>query len=378
MKITGMARPRAGISTGCALLMLLAGCNRGAAEQTAAAAVPEVLTVQARAADPDYELRLPARVVAGESAQLYPRATGFVSERRADLGDRVVAGQVLAVISAPEIDQSVREATAEVEQLRAELQLARVNYDRAAVLVKSGAVSGEMYSERSANRNAAEAALASAQARLSSARERQAFQVVRAPFAGVVAVRNVERGDRVVGDSASVTIPMFEINALDPLRVLVDIPQGAVLQVRPGLRADVAFPELAGERFQAEVVRAAQSISEEAGGMRVELRLPNPEGRIPAGMVGEVTLQVPRAAPTVIVPLSAVIAGSGGSGAGGSQVARLGAGSRLEFRPVKLGRNLGAEIEILEGIAVGDKVVLAPNALLQAGAQVAAKPAPKS
>ncbi|MGH8025393.1 MAG: efflux RND transporter periplasmic adaptor subunit [Pseudoxanthomonas sp.] len=367
---TRVGRIAIGISIGGALL-LLTGCNRGSAEP-AAAAIPQVLTAQARAAEPDYELRLPARAIAGESAQLYPRATGFVSERRADLGDHVAAGQVLAVISAPEVDQSVREATAEVGRLRADLQLAKVNYDRAAVLVKSGAVSAEMYSDRSANRDAAEAALAAAQARLSSARERQAFQVVRAPFAGVVAARNVERGDRVIGDSASAT-PLFQINVLDPLRVLVDIPQGAVLQVRPGLQAEVRFPELASERFQAEVVRAAQSISEDAGGMRAELRLPNPGGRIPAGMVGEVALQVPRAAPTVIVPLSAVVAA-----AGGSQVVKLGADSRLEFRPVKLGRNLGSEIEILDGIAAGDPVVLAPNALLQTGTKVIAKPAPKA
>lgn len=375
MNTTSMARTTKAAFVGgalLALLALLAGCSRGAAEQSTAAALPQVLTARARAAEPDYALRLPARAVAGESAQLYPRATGFISERRADLGDRVAAGQVLAVISAPEADQAVREATAEVGRLRADLQLAKVNYERAAVLVKSGAVSAEMYSDRSANRDAAQAALAAAQARLSSARERQAFQVVRAPFAGVVAARNVERGDRVIGDSAA-AVPLFRINVLDPLRVLVDIPQGAVLQVRPGLQAEVAFPELAGERFQAEVVRVAQSISEEAGGMRVELRLPNPEGRIPAGMVGEVTLQVPRAAPTVVVPVSTVIA----AGTGGSQVVRLGAGSRLEFRPVKLGRNLGPEMEILDGIAAGDQVVLAPNALLQAGAKVVAKPAPK-
>ncbi|HSX63760.1 MAG TPA: efflux RND transporter periplasmic adaptor subunit [Pseudoxanthomonas sp.] len=352
-----------------ALLALAAGCSRSAAEQPAAV-MPEVLTVPARAAADNYELRLPARAVAGESAQLYPRATGYVSERRADLGDKVQAGQVLAVISAPEVDQSVRELMAEVGRMRAALQLAKVNYERAAVLVKSGAVSGEMYSDRSANRDAAEAALAAAEARLSSARERQAFQVVRAPFAGVVAARNVERGDRVVGDSAAAG-PLFEINALDPLRVLVDVPQGAVLQVRPGLRADVTFPELAGESFQAEVVRVAQSISTDAGGMRVELRLPNQDGRIPAGMVGEVSLQVPRAAPAVVVPLSAVVAG-----ASGPRVARLDAGSRLEFRAVRLGRNLGAEVEILDGVAVGDQVVLAPNALLETGAQVTAKTAP--
>ncbi|HET6783116.1 MAG TPA: hypothetical protein VFH12_04700, partial [Pseudoxanthomonas sp.] len=111
MNTTSMARTTKSAFIGGALLALLAGCSRGAAEQSTAAALPQVLTAQARAAEPDYALRLPARAVASESAQLYPRATGFISERRADLGDRVAAGQVLAVISAPEADQAVREAT---------------------------------------------------------------------------------------------------------------------------------------------------------------------------------------------------------------------------------------------------------------------------
>lgn len=349
---------------------VLAGCTDGVAEPTASQTPPEVLTARARTADAAYPMRLPARAVAGETARLYPRATGFIVERLADLGDSVQAGQVLAVISAPEIDQAVREADAEVGRARAALELARVNFDRAAVLVESGAVSRETYSDRSANRDAMLAALASAQARLASARERQAFQRVRAPFAGIIGARNFDRGDRVVGDATAST-PMFEINVLDPLRIMVDVPQGAALQVRPGLKAEVSFPEIPGERFAAEVVRTAQSISGDAGGMRVELRLPNPGNRIPAGMVGQVAMSVPRTAPAVIVPLSA-IAGA----AGQSRVARVGEGSVLEFRPVLLGRDLGGEVEVLDGLAAGDQVVLAPNALLQPGARVTVKAPP--
>ena len=364
-----LRRPLPGVIA-ATLALLLSACGRSEAEAPAAQALPEVLTAQARAADGAFTMTLPARALAGETAQIYPRATGFVSERRVDLGDAVQAGQVLAVIANPEADQSVRETQAEVVRARASMELARVNYDRAAALVESGAISRELYSDRSANRDAAQAALAATQARLDSARERQGFQQVRAPFAGVIAARNVDRGDRVVGDAATAT-PLFELNALDPLRILVDVPQGAALQVRPGLKAEVSFPELPGQRFDAEIVRSAQSISDEAGGMRVELRLPNPDHRIPAGMVGQVSLQVPRAAPAVVVPLSAI------SGpAGRSRVARVGADSTLAFTPVRLGRDLGGEVEVLDGLAVGDRVVLAPNALLQEGARVAVKAPP--
>jgi RND family efflux transporter MFP subunit len=347
--------------------LALSGCNRSSAEPTPSQSVPDVLTVQAKPADAAFELRLPARALAGESAQLYPRATGFVSERRVDLGDKVVAGQVLAVISAPESDQAVREAAAVLAQAKADQELAKVNYDRAQVLIGSGAISKELYSDRKANFDVAVAARGAAEARLAAARERQGFQTVRAPFSGVVVARNVERGDRVVGDVASAQ-PMFEVNALDPLRVVVDVPQNVALQIQPGVEGDVTFPELPGQTFKAQVVRSAQAISRDAGVMRTELRLPNPDSRIPAGMVGSVALHLTRAVPAIVVPVSTVV--QRGTAA---QVATVQNG-KLAFRDVTLGRNLGNDIEVLSGVAANDTVVLAPNALLTDGSAVNAKP----
>jgi RND family efflux transporter MFP subunit len=350
---------------------LLAACSRAPAEQHAEA-LPEVRTAQAKAAGDAFELRLPARALPGESVRLYARTTGFISERRVDIGDRVEAGQVLAVISAPETDQSVRELEADATQARAELELARGNHERASTLVASNLISRETFSDRVAARDAAQAALGAAQARLASARDRKGFAVVRAPFAGVISARNIERGDRVVGDSASAAEPMFELNALDPLRIVVDVPQSAAMQVQPGLRAQVGFAEIPDQSFEAEVVRSARSISGDAGGMRVELQLPNPGERIPAGMVGEVRLDVPRGAAVVTVPISAVL-----QGAEGARVMRLGAGTVVEYLPVRLGRNLGQEMEILGGLSAGETVVLAPNALLGAGSKVRLAPEKK-
>lgn len=364
---------RAGLSLAlaAALLTVLAGCGRSDAETASASALPEVLTVQAKAADAAFDLSLPARAQAGESAQLYARATGFVSERKVELGDKVDAGQVLATISAPEIDQSVREARALLAQTAADQELAKVNYDRAQALIGTGAVSKEYFSDRKGNYDVAVAARNAAQARLTSALERQSFQSVRAPFAGVVVARNVERGDRVVGDSASSTVPMFEIAVLDPLRVVVDVPQNVSMQIQNGLEADVSFPELPGQVFKAQVARSARTLSRDAGVMRTELRLPNPDSRIPAGMVGSARLHLPRVAPAVVLPVSTVI-----QRATGVQVVTLKADSTLSYRDVTLGRNLGNEVEVLTGIQAGDTVVLAPNALLADGNKVHAKALP--
>jgi RND family efflux transporter MFP subunit len=368
-KISTGSQPRAFAALALALAVALstAGCERTQAQEAevAAAALPEVLTAQARAADAAFELRLPARAIASESARLYPRATGFIAERHVDLGDRVKKGQVLALITAPEIDQAVREAEAGLGQAQADLALAKVNFERAARLVLSGAISKEEHNDRDAAQAVAQAALAAAQARLQSARERQSFREVRAPFDGVIAARNVERGDRVVGDSSGAALPMFEVSVLDPLRVLIDVPQSAALQVRPGLAAQVSFPELPGAPLQAQVIRSAMRISDEAGGMRVELQLPNPDDRLPAGMQGEVRLQVPRTATAVIVPISAVV-----QGPSESRVALLDANSAIDLRTVRIGRNLGNEVELLDGIQPGDTVILSPNALLQHGTRV--------
>jgi RND family efflux transporter MFP subunit len=352
-----------------AVCALLAGCDNSRAMPESAVA-PVVSLVQAKPAAADYALVLPARAQAGQTAQVFARATGLVSSRRVDLGDRVKAGQLLATIAAPEIDQAVRQAQADVAQADAELVLARGNYERAAAMLRTQLISREDYSSRLGARDAAQAALEAARAQLASARERQGFASVRAPFDGVISARNVDLGDRVVGDTASATVPMFRIDALDPLRIAVDVPQSAALQVRAGLLAQVSFPELPGQNFDADVVRSAQRISEDAGGMRVELRLPNPDNRIPAGMVGQVRLSVPRAAPAVVLPLAAVV-----QDGATPKVARVGADGQVHYAQVVLGRNLGNEIEVLSGVAAGDAVVMAPNALLADGTKVTVKPA---
>jgi RND family efflux transporter MFP subunit len=341
----------------------LAGCSRSHAEHTSTT-LPEVRTVQPRPADREYELRMPVRTEPSELAQIYPRATGLVGERLADLGDRVEAGQVLVTVSAPEVDQEVRQAQAELERARVELILARTHYQRAEALISSGVISQEQFSERRASRDAAAAAVAAAEARLANARERQSFQRVRAPFAGVVAARYVDRGDRVVADAAGGQ-PMFTLSALDPLRVVAYVPQRVALQVHPGLRAEVSFAELPGKRFQADVVRVAGSIDEDTGGMRVELSLPNPEHRIPAGMVGEVAMRFPQAEGTLLLPVSAVV-----QDAQGARVALVDEGEAIAFRRVALGRNLGDQVEVLNGLAPDDAVVLSPNALLAEGSRV--------
>jgi len=364
------AKPFVPAALAFALSLALSACGSSRAESGVVSdpAIPEVATAQAKAAAATTELRLPARALAGEAAKLYPRASGFVAERLVDLGDHVGAGQVLARIDAPEIGEAVREAEAVLAQAKADAELAKLNYERALALVESGAVSRETFNDRKARYAVAQAAQSAAEARLNSAREKQSYLTVRAPFAGVVVARNVERGDRVVGDSAGSSVPLFEIASLDPLRVVADVPQNAVLQVQTGLDATVTFPELPGERLAAKIVRSARTLSESQGGMRIELSLPNPDERLPAGLVGEVSIAVPRGVPVLMLPLAAVM-----QSAEGARIAKIDEEGVVEFRQIVLGRNFGAEVEVLGGLSEGDTVVLAPNALLAPGSRVKAR-----
>lgn len=351
------------ISVVLALAVALAACSGHAGDSPSAAPVPDVLTVRPTPVDAVQELRLPGYTQPNEQARIHSRATGFVERRFVDIGDVVEAGAVLAVVSSPETDEAVREAQAQLTRAGADEALARSNHDRARALVASGVVSKQMYDDRKANLDVAAAARTAAGARLAAARERQSYQTIRAPFAGKIVARNVERGDRVSADAATGQ-PLFEIQALDPLRVVVDVPQSIALQIRPGMQAEVAFTELIGEPLNALVERTSGAISAGAGSMRAELRLPNPDARIPAGMAGTVIMRVPRTAPALLLPNTALI-----RQAGKSRVAVIKA-ERVEFRDVALGRDLGNRTEVLSGVTAGESVVLSPNALLVPGAQV--------
>jgi RND family efflux transporter MFP subunit len=340
--------------------------------------VPVVRTVVSEVAAASADLRLPARTAPVEQALIYARATGVVSERRVDIGSRVRRGDVLALIAAPEIDQGVDKARAAVAQAKAKEQFAATNLQRSHQLVDQGFLSKQVLDERQAGFDAAQADRLAAEAELRRLNEIKGFQVVRAPFSGVIAERRVDRGDRVVGDQGNAEGYMFRLVRVDELRVSIDAPQAVVMQVQAGMTAEVIFPELAGEKLAAKVVRSAGVIDARTGTMHVELALPNPGGRIPAGMLGEVAIRVPRAHEVLLVPNSTLIVRDGKA-----QVARVvssGAEPQgtLRFLPVQLGRNLGNKTEVLAGIPRDAALVNNPNALLRDGDSVRAEAMPEA
>jgi len=340
----------------------------GAASPGAVSAAVGVRVVIARAAPLTVSVKLPARVTAAEEARVFARTSGIVMERRVDLGDTVKAGDLLARIAAPEADQSLERARAAVGQAVARENLARLNLDRSRPLVDQKFLSPSSLDNLAANVEVARADTAAAQAEVRRLEAVQQFQQVRAPFAGAITERGVERGDRVSGDGGDASAFLFKVARLNELRVIVDVPQSASIGLMPGAAVKLAFREFPGETFTATLRRRSGAIDAATGTMRVELALPNADLRLPAGLRGEATLDAGSQG-GVRIPASAVQ-----SRDGQSQVAIVDAQNRLRFKPVQVDRTSDRDVIIRSGIAEGARVVTGLSSLLREGALVSVLP----
>ncbi len=312
-------------------------------------------------------LTLPGSSSPIEEAVLFARVNGYIHERLVDIGDKVRAGQVLARIEAPEIDHQLARAEAQVKQAEANRRLAELNLERARLLVEKDHISRQVYDERAADLDVRRADLQAAEAEVRRFRDLQGYQQITAPFAGIVVSRNVEKGDLVQADTPDPDRYLFRIARLDVLRVTIDVPQTEVARVRVGTPAEVRFTEFPGATLKGSVVRTAGRLDTASRTLRAEIHLANPQG-LPAGMIGQVMLGSLGTA-LVTVPINTLI-----TDAGGPQVAIVGAEDTIHFAPVALGRNLGAKVEILQGVGSGDRIVINPNGLLRAGDKVVVQP----
>ncbi|CAN1721144.1 putative Co/Zn/Cd efflux system membrane fusion protein [Hyphomicrobium sp. 1Nfss2.1] len=306
-------------------------------------------------------LTLSGRTAPAEEALLSSRASGIVSERRVDIGDQVKAGDVLVIIEAPEIEQELRRARAAADQVRARLLLADATLQRGESLVDKGHVSVQTVDERRATKSAAEADLAAALAEVKRLEEVQSFQTVRAPFDGTIIARHIERGDKVLADSSQPGGYLLRIARLNELRILIDIPQSSALVVKQGQRAKVIFAELPQPR-SARIVRVSGQIDQLSSTMRAELLMENADNRIPAGMNGQVAIEVDQGGGLVTVPTNTLTTRNGQQ-----MVAIVDGESRVTFRSVSVTRDLGERVVIALGLTVKDRVIVSPNALLRPG-----------
>lgn len=333
---------------------------------------PLVIFVQAHRGKGAAEITLPATLQALQEATVYARTSGYVKRWLVEMGERVKAGQVLAEIEAPELDREIDQVRATLAQVKANLDLARSTAERYRNLVHDEAVSPQEADEKIGAYAAREADYAAAQAKLRQLESMKAYQRVTAPFTGMVTARNIEIGSLVSAGSSSATPWLYKIAQSETMRVFVSVPQSHMQAAKVGSEADLVIAELGGKPIAATVARNSGAFDPATRTLLVELRVANGDGKILPGMYGQVRFRLKYAEPPVVVPVNALLVGGDGL-----RLAVIDDTDTVRIRKVRLGRDLGKEVEVLEGLAENERVVNNPRDDVEDGTKVKAVPAPK-
>lgn len=324
------------------------------AESAQAQAVRTVVVVSPKAAGDGAALELPARIEAWSRAPIYARVSGYLKSWRADIGTPVKAGQLLAEIETPELDQQLLQAQAELATARANVGLSEATARRWQELLASGMVARQVVEEKTGDLAAKQSVVRALQANVERIETVKRFARITAPFDGVVTARNTDVGALIsVGGAAG--SELFVVSDTRKVRVYVSVPQLLVGAVKPGGTARLTVPEQPGRSHAATVQSLSQAINSASGGMLVQLAVDNAQGELLPGGYASVALEVPRAAGVLTVPPSALIFDKSGV-----RVAVVGDGDKVQLKPVKIARDLGTAIEIASGLAPQDRVIESP------------------
>jgi len=309
-------------------------------------------------------LSLPGTLQGYVQSPIAARASGYLRRWYKDIGSRVEKGELLAEIETPEIDQQLSQAIAARQQAAASLDLARSSVERWESLRKRDAVSQQELDERRSANTQAGANLAAAEANVERLRQLEGFKRIVAPFAGVITRRNVDVGDLIDAGSSGGRA-LFQLAQTDPLRVYVNVPQTYSQLIRTGQKVVVTQAELRDRAFEGVVARTSASIDATTRTMQIEVALPNRDGTLLPGAYVQVALPL-QASTALQIPANALmIRGEG------IRVAAVDAQGRIHLRPIRIGRNYGETVEVVEGVTDKDQLVLNPSDSLAEGDVVA-------
>jgi RND family efflux transporter MFP subunit len=345
--------------------------------------VPSVRVEAVRASAGTMSVTLPATTNPFEAANIYARATGYIAQRNVDIGSRVKAGDLLAAITAPELDHQIAQTEANLaqakathRQTKANRELGQVTWGRDSTLVKQGWVTQEQGDTDRLNYNAQQqavragsAATQSQEAQLEVLRQQKAYQQVVAPFDGVVTRRNIDVGSLVQADATSGTF-MFTLTQSDVMRIRLYVPQDAAIGVKPGVDAVVRVPEIPDRVFRGKVTRIANDLDPATRTLTTEIDVQNPDGELSPGIYCTVELKIPRRTPSLIVPAGAIVFDRDGLHI---MVVEDGVAHSRKITEI---RDLGTEVEVSDGVKPGDQVILTPPVDLEDGSKVQIRATP--
>jgi RND family efflux transporter MFP subunit len=351
---------------------------------TNAQTIPTVRVVQPERGPGQQELVLPGNVAAFNTGSLFARASGYIAAWNKDIGAHVAKGEILATISAPDLDQQLEQAKGQLVQLQAAVQQAQANADlgratdqRTSQLVVQGWQSKQQGDNDRLNAASQLAGLAVAkanvvaqQAAVGRLQELTSFEQIKAPFDGVVTARNVDIGD-LVNAGGNTGRALFQVADIHRMRIYVNVPQAFLGELAPGIEATLHLPGQK-ETFEAQLVSTSNALAENSRTALVELQADNPDSKLWPGAFAEVHFHIPADPNTLSVPLTALF-----FSAKGMQVAVLDADDKVVLKPVVVGRNLGNRVQIESGLLPSDRLVDSPLESTQTGDKVSvAAPAP--
>jgi RND family efflux transporter MFP subunit len=355
---------------------------RHAKELDAAAArstsTPPIVAVAiARRAPVDSELNLPGNALPFREAALYARTNGYLKRWTVDIGDRVQEGQLLAEISAPDVDDQLAQARANLALVKANLEVSEANLVLAKITLSRDLAAGIATAPQVIDQDRAQVATTAAQVASAKASidvnqatvqqyaDLQAFQKIVAAFPGVITARNVDPGALLTADTPSETRELFHLVQTDPLRVFVNVPQVYATTVAPGQTAFVYRPENPEKQFTGKVTRTANALDPNTRSLLTQINVPNPVDALRPGMYVRVKFVVIRDTPSVMIPSAAVVTRNDGP-----VVPVLDENNTVRYRKVQLGRDYGAEIEVVVGLEGGETVIVHPGDALPEGREV--------
>ncbi len=327
-------------------------------------AVPAVAVVRPERKTVDAVLDLPGRLEAYSRAAIYARVSGYLKGWKVDIGANVASGDVLAEIDAPDLDQQLNQARADLASAKASATLSEATLNRRKALLSANFVSMQEIDERTADLANKRAAVNAQQANVDRLEALAGYKTITAPFDGVVTARNTDIGALISG-GGSAGPPMFVIADVSKLRVYVDVPQSYVPAIRIGAAAAIVTPDYPDRSFAAVVESSSQSVDVGSGTTRMQLKLDNMKRELMPGGYASVRLTLATDAVPLHIPASALVFDQHGL-----RVATVGEGERIRFKAIRIARDLGREIIVGSGLSPDDRIIVAPPDGIADGDQV--------
>jgi len=349
--------------------------NAALKKETQALNIPTVAVIRPKPSDAPQELVLPGNVQAFLDTPIYARTNGYLKRWHADIGAHVKAGELLAEIDTPEVDDQLQQARADLATAKANYNLAETTAERWIGLLKKNSVSKQETDEKLGDMNAKKAALDAARFNVARLEKLQSFKQIYAPFSGVITARNIDVGALIdAGAAGGPGKELFHLASTDKMRVYINVPQAYSREAAPGLPAELTLTEYPDKRFKGVLVRNSRAIDAASRTLLTEVDVDNPTGELLPGAYAQVHLKLKSAEPAIVVPVNTLLFRSEGT-----QVAIVTAEQRVELVKVALGRDFGTQVEIVSGLKGNEMVVLNPADSLGAGTQVrVVKEAPKA